>query len=168
MTEPSRRRRVARIGAIVLTAAFAACEAPTVIPPGAQQVRLESTPELVRLEPSTVRAGDIYLVIDGPGALVVEKSDAPGATRGFTDDELAAFIRTGDVFHTSLQDVTAGHAGNVFKLTLGPGRYAFLPIWEGEAVPETDVEARNALCHADPVACADLPPLPVTVLEVLP
>jgi hypothetical protein len=149
-------------------AVFAACATRTVIPPGAQQVRLESTPETVHLEPSTVRAGDIYVVIDGSGALLVEKSDAPGARRGFTDDEIAAFIRTGDVFHTAIQTVTAGYAGNVFKLTLGPGRYAFLPIREGEAVPETDAETRNALCHTDPVACAALPPLPVTVLEVLP
>jgi hypothetical protein len=168
MTVPPKGRRVAIIGVMVLTALIAACATRTVIPDGAQRVHLESTPDVVHLEPSTVQAGDIYFVIDGSGALVVEKSDAPGARRGFTDDELAAFIRTGDVFHTAIQDVTAGYAGNVFKLTLGPGRYAFLPIGEGEAVPETDAETRNALCHADPVACAALPPLPVTVLEVLP
>lgn len=152
---------------IVSLLAFA-CTPGTTVPPGAQQIRLVGNPTEVRLTPSTVHAGDVYVVIEGSGALLVEKSDAPQATRPFTDDELADFIRTGNTFHTAIQDVTAGYAGNIWKLTFGPGKYVFLPIGSGDGGPDLDIDARMELCHRDAVACAELPPLPVTVLEVVP
>ena len=168
MAGRSTRRSALLVATSIVTLLAGACTPRTTIPAGAQQIRLVGTPTEVRLTPSTVRAGDVYVVIEGTGALLVEKSDAPQATRPFTDDELADFIRTGDTFHTSIQDVTAGYAGNVWKLTFGPGTYAFLPIASGEARPDVDLGAREELCHRDAAACAALPPLPVAVLEVLP
>ena len=168
MARRSTRRSAHLVTASILALIALACTPRTTIPLGAQQIRLVGTPTEVRLTPSTVRAGDVYVVVEGTGALLVEKSDAPQATRPFTDDELADFIRTGDTFHTAIQDVTAGHAGNVWKLTLGPGMYAFLPIASGEGGQDVDLDGRAELCHRDPVACAELPPLPVAVLEVVP
>ena len=42
------------------------CLAMTPIPPGAQEVHVVITESEVRLDPATFRAGDVYLVLDGP------------------------------------------------------------------------------------------------------
>ena len=160
-------RWAALVAGSIVASMLAACSSSTVIPPGAQQVRLVGSHAEVRLDPSAVRAGDVYFVVEGLGALFIQKSGAPGEEGPFTDAELAHFAQTGDLFHTSIQDLTVGYAGNVRKLTLSAGKYVLVPMAEGEFA-DADLMARNGLCHEDPEACTALPPLPMTVLEVLP
>jgi hypothetical protein len=114
---------------------LAACSPSTVIPPGAQQVRLVGSHTEVRLHPSTVHAGDVYFVVDGLGALLIQKSGVPGDEGPFTDAELAHLAQTGDLLHTSMQDLTVGYAGNVRKLTLSAGKDAFAPMAVLEVLP---------------------------------
>ncbi len=111
-------------GWMLVASLLSTCTLSTAIPPGAQQVRLVGSHTEVRLDPPTVHAGDIYFVVEGTGALLIQKSGAPGEEGPFTDAELAHLAQAGDLFHTSMLDLTVGYAGNVRKLTLGPGKYA--------------------------------------------
>ncbi len=160
-------RWAALVAGPIVVSMLAACSPSTAIPSDAQQVRLVGSHAEVRLDPSTVHAGDVYFVVEGLGALFIQKSGAPGDEGHFTDAELAHLAQTGDLFHTSMQDLTVGYAGNVRKLTLTAGTYALVPMAEGEFA-DADLMARQGLCHEDADACAALPPLPMTVLEVLP
>jgi hypothetical protein len=161
-------RRAALVAGLMLVASLlATCTLSTAIPPGAQQVRLVDSHTEVRLDPPTVHGGDVYFVVEGTGALFIQKSGAPGEEGPFTDAELAHLAQTGDLFHTSMQDLTVGYAGNVRKLTLAPGKYALVPMAEGEYA-DADLMARGKLCHEGTDACASIPPLSMAVLEVLP
>ncbi|MCJ7832601.1 MAG: hypothetical protein MUP92_04035 [Actinobacteria bacterium] len=108
--------------------------------------------DTVHLTPTTVHAGDVYLVLDNPmtDVVLVERSDATGETSGpLSDDELDRVIH-GDDQYTSR---TGGFAnseqhGNVSKLVLAPGKYLF------------------QVCDAVPGA--RIPPECMAVLEVLP
>jgi hypothetical protein len=153
---------------VVLVAALAgACVSQTTIPPGAQQVRLASTSSGVTIAPATVRAGQVFVIVEGPGALFIAKSGGPGESTGFSDADVERIAATGDLFHTSTQDLTSGYAGPVQELGLTPGKYILMPIPTTSA-PDVNIDARNELCARDPTACDALPPLPVTVLEVVP
>jgi hypothetical protein len=164
--------RAARDAATAITRALlvvglvAGC-VQTSIPPGAQQVRLVSTSTAVTIAPATVKAGQVYFLVEGPGALFLAKSDSPGGFKGFSEADVAHVAATGDVFHTSMQDLTSGYRGSVQELGLTPGRYIMLPI-PTSAGPDVNIEARHELCQRDPIACDELPPLPITVLVVVP
>ena len=152
-------------GTVLAAGMLVACDDHTAmrIPPGAQQVRLDGTHFALRLDPPTVRAGVIYFVIDGRPVLFIEEKAAPDASPGpLSEDALARLAQEGDTYHTSV----SGGMGNVFKLTLAAGKYAFLATSKGGGLNPLGV--RNDLCSRDPAACAALPPLPVAVLEVLP
>ena len=153
-------------GTVLAAGMLVACDDHTAmrIPPGAQQVRLDGTHFALRLDPPTVRAGVIYFVIDGRPVLFIQHAAAvQGEQSGpMSEDELARLAQEGDTYHTSV----SGGMGNVFKLTLAAGKYAFLATSKGGGLNPLGV--RNDLCSRDPAACAALPPLPVAVLEVLP
>jgi hypothetical protein len=153
--------------ALLVAALLAGCARQTTIPPGAQQVRLVSTSSAVRLSPATVRAGQVYVVVEGPGALLIARSNSPGDFRGFDDAAVEHIAATGDMFHTSTQDLTSGYAGPVQELALTPGKYILMPLATTTA-PEVDIDSRNQLCARDPAACAELSPLPISVLVVTP
>jgi hypothetical protein len=151
------------------------------IPSGAQVIHVVATASVVRLNTAPVHAGDVYLQIDEPAdggsfLFVERKAEATDTPGPLTDDDLARLAR-GDTMGTSIsgagpscigpQGAGRGHlaapgvCGNVFKFTLGPGKYAILgPGWN-----EQQTEA-SAAATAGPSG----PAIPATmaVLEILP
>jgi hypothetical protein len=127
--------RMLRLAGGVVAAALiafgpAACfPGPISVPPGGQEVHALVVGDTVRLEPTTVRAGDVYLVLDNPttNVVLIERSDAPGESGPLTDADLDRLAH-GDTGHMK---ITGGFAngepyGNVSRLELVSGRYAFL------------------------------------------
>ena len=101
----------------------------------------------MRLEPATARAGDIYFVVDTPGAAVswVQRQSTEEETPGPMSDADLARLARGDTQGMAFTCCfgTGEPYGNVHKVTLSPGKYALLT-----RQPET--------------------PGPMAVLEVLP
>jgi hypothetical protein len=112
------------------------------VPAGAQLVAVSATGSEVRLDPSTVRAGDVYVVLETPGSSVgfVQRMSTAAERPGPLTDEDLARLAHGDTQGTAIGsfDDTGcspeqraedrgrmGPCGNVFKLVLGAGRYAF-------------------------------------------
>jgi len=133
------------------------CEpGPVTVPPGAQEVHVAVNGDTVRLEPATVRAGDVYLVQNpGTSVILVERKAAPEETPGPLSDEELDRVAHGDTFHTA---ITGGFAdgpphGYVSKLVLAPGKYAFL------ADNPESLAARSG---------GVIPPESMAVLDVLP
>jgi hypothetical protein len=83
----------------------------------------------VRLEPSTARAGDVYLVIDNPGTgvtLVERQSTADESPGPLSDAELDR-VAHGDTVHTWITCCFEnGEQGSVGKLVVAPGSYVFV------------------------------------------
>jgi len=112
----------------------------TPIPAGAQQVVVEVTGADVRLDPTSVNAGDIYLVLDTPRSSIT-----------FTQDELLPtdLPTRGDFDLRGCSDAQraedrgqVGYCGNVFRVTLSPGKYVFFSIdveGSGQAVARLEV-----------------------------
>jgi hypothetical protein len=95
----------------------------TVVPPGAQQVEVEVTGTEVRLTLTTLNAGDVYVVLVTPRSSIT-----------LTEDELIGtdvpshhdFDLTGCADAQRAEDRgQMGYCGNVFKVTLSPGKYVF-------------------------------------------
>ena len=118
------------------------CGGLTSIPSGAQQVHIADTETSLDLQPSTVRAGEVYVVLDGPRqsvVLVMEKRTAEATPGPMSDDDLDRLSR-GDTEGTSIEGISVtcsaeqraaargqvGYCGNVYRFTLAPGKYAFL------------------------------------------
>jgi hypothetical protein len=108
------------------------------VPAGATQVHVVVTATDVRLDPATVPAGDVYVVLETPRSSVgfVRRADGKSLTdaelaRLATGDEeafaIGGFSLAGCSDEQRAQDLgKQGYCGNVFKEVLGPGRYAFL------------------------------------------
>ena len=138
-------RRLANLVVLVglLASAAAGCgRSQATIPPGGQQVHAVVTGSELRLEPDTVRAGDVYLVLDTPGTSVGFALRQAGAaeTPGPMSDEDIDRLAHGDTEGTAISvlddsgcsaDQRAedrgrmGPCGNVFHAELTPGKYAF-------------------------------------------
>ncbi len=142
------RRLPSAVLTLVVGGLFASCSpGPIAVPEGAQEIHIVVSGDSVSLTPLTVRAGDIYIVLDVPGSSVnvVEPSTATAESPDpFTDDALDR-IRHGDTFLTSMGGIADSERyGNVRKLVLAPGRYAFLADapealaerWGGTIPPE--------------------------------
>lgn len=137
------------------------------IPAGAQQVHIVVAESEVRLNPATVRAGDLYVVLDTPlssVAFVERKRTAAEIPGPMSDDDLAR-LALGDTQGTSIGvfDDTGcsdqqraedrgmlGVCGNVFMVVVSAGKYAFLT---------DDPAGRSGGLR---------PPRAIAVLEVLP
>jgi hypothetical protein len=151
----------------------------TPIPPGAQVVHVVATASQVRLDPSRVHAGDVYLVLDEPldgsFAFVERKRTAEESPGPMGDDDLERLAH-GDTEGTATGRLEAGGCsaaqnaedrgrmgpcGNVFKATVRVGKYAILgPGWTMmETEPSLDPTA-------DPAGFVSPPTM--AVLEVLP
>ena len=114
----------------------------TPIPYGAQQVHVQVVGSEVRLDPATVPAGDVYVVLDTPRSSVgfAQRLATAGATPGPLRDEDLERLARGDTEGTAIggfdllgctEDQRTedrgrmGPCGNVFKVVLTPGKYAF-------------------------------------------
>jgi hypothetical protein len=137
--------------AVALIVAAVGCSRATPIPAGAQRVRIVLTDAAVRLEPATVRAGDVYLILDAPSgssiSFVEQKSTAQATPGPLSDADLARLAR-GDTQGTSIGGMDAGGCspeqaaqdrgmlgpcGNVMHVVLAPGKYAIV-----NGMPELD------------------------------
>jgi len=128
--------------ACLLAGALAACgRGQTAVPAGAQQVHVEVDGPAVRLSPATVRAGEIYVVLDTPGSSVgfAQRQLTPSETPGPLTQEDIERLARGDTEGTAIggfDDIgcsaeqraedrgRTGPCGNVFKLVLIQGKYA--------------------------------------------
>jgi hypothetical protein len=127
------------LGVLVLVGCGRGQEA---VPAGAQLVSVNATESEVRLDPPTVRAGEVYVVLETPGSsvgFVQRKSTAEEKPGPLTDEDLARLAH-GDTEGTAIsgfEDIGCspeqraedrgrmGPCGNVFKLVLVAGKYAF-------------------------------------------
>jgi hypothetical protein len=152
---------------VVLALAVVGCDRATAIPPGAQVINVTIAGPNVVLDPPTATAGDVYLVVDAPpnsSLSFVEAQAAPDAVPGPLSDADLARLARGDTALTSITgfdpggcsaDQAAadrgkmGPCGNVMKIVVVPGTYAFL-----SGAPEPDPATGKVL--------------PITVLDVAP
>jgi hypothetical protein len=163
----------------LLVGVLAGCGRNTPIPPGAQVVHVVATESEVRLDPASVHAGDIYLVLeeplDGSFAFVSLIRTAEATSGPLSDDDLERLAH-GDTEGTSMESFSVGcdpsqqaesrgqrgPCGNAFgPMVLVEGKYAILgPGW-------TMMETEPSV---DPTAGPGgfLPPSTMAVLEVLP
>ena len=163
----------------LLTSLVVGCgRGQTPIPPGAQVVHVVATESEVRLDPASVQAGDVYLVLDEPvdGSFsFVERKRTAAETPGPLGDDDLERLAQGDTEGTSIGSFSIGcdaaqqaedrgqmgYCGNVWKVSLVEGKYAILgPGWT-EQETEASVDPT-----ADPAGF--IAPPSMAVLEVLP
>jgi hypothetical protein len=112
------------------------------IPAGSQVVFVVATDSEVHLEPATVQAGDVYILLETPGSSVgfVQGKRTAAETPGALSEEDLTRLARGDTEGTAIggfDDVGCspeqraedhgqmGVCGNVFKVVLSAGKYAF-------------------------------------------
>lgn len=128
----------------LLAAVLVGCGATTQIPPGAQVVHVTATDTELRLDPSTVRAGYVYLVLEPSAESVDFISRLPPDFQvggrdllPLSDDDIASIKKIGSAQGMVHGGLSVGGYGNVFKT--GPlleGKYAFLiNLNQGGAAP---------------------------------
>ena len=134
---------------LLLAGTVVGCGTATAIPSGAQTVSVVATDTQVRVDPSTVHAGDVFLVLDVPqrGVVLVSRggSDARGS---LTHDDLARLTQNADTQGVTAESLTVSCCGNVYKETFPAGRYAFM--------------------LRDPSAAVGRPPESLAILDVSP
>ena len=137
-------RQIAAVGhlALVVAVLLGCGRGQTPVPPGAQQVHVVVTESSVRLDPPAVRAGDIYVVLDTPGSSVgfAQRQRTAEETPGPLSDDDLDRLAHGDTQGTAIEGFDdsgcspeqraedrgqMGYCGNVFKLVLAAGKYAF-------------------------------------------
>ena len=118
--------------------ALAACTGNAPIPSGAQQVQVTVTDSGVVLQPESVPAGDVYLVLDdGSISFVERKAGAYGTSEPLSEEQIAQ-IGDGNLQDTSVSGLEAnncdseqnaaargmtGPCGNVMLVRVQPGSY---------------------------------------------
>ena len=133
-----------------LAGVLAGCHGHTVIPSGAQEVHFTVVGSELRLAPTTALAGDIYVVVDTPGAviyLVQRKATAAEEPGPMSDDDLVRLARG----NTQGMSVTCCFEtrepyGNIHKVVLSAGTYAFTI----ESPDQATVPLEMALLHVLP------------------
>jgi hypothetical protein len=150
---------------LAVAAGFAGCERALVIPSGAQTVHATVTRDSVRLEPTTVHAGMVYLTVDsdGPELMFIGAGGPesgggephPPGLVGLTDEHLDAVLH-GDLVNTYISSGfrSGGELGNASEVgELPAGKYLFLP---------------DGIVSLEPGAYDSIPPSAFAVLEVVP
>lgn len=147
---------------IPLVLVLAACQPPPVqIPPEAEVVHVSLTDERVRLAPATVRAGDVYIVIEGPGTgfTLVRRLVAPDADPTGMTQEQVDQVAGGDFQSTQIEG---------FAVSCAPDAWTPERRWQGcrENSMVTLTEGLYAILGAG----GDEPGVPpvMDVLEVTP
>ncbi len=103
------------------------CTTKTAIPPGAQTVNVVATDSAVRVDPTTVRTGDVFLVLDVPQRGVeLASRGGSGARETLSADDLGRLAQNVDSEGLALESLSVSCCGNVFKVSLPAGRYAFI------------------------------------------
>ena len=51
------------------------------------------TSTLLTIAPATVRAGQVFVIVEGPGAVFLAKSEGPGESTGFSDADVERTVR---------------------------------------------------------------------------
>ena len=130
------RSSVAGLAATLL--ALAACAGNAPIPSGAQQVQITVTDAGVELQPESVAAGDVYLVLDDGAISFIERKAGAYASPEPLSDEQIAQIGDGNLQDTSVSGLEAnncdpeqnaaargmtGPCGNVMLVTVRQGKY---------------------------------------------
>jgi hypothetical protein len=159
--------RCLAVGFALALLLLAGCSRAEGIPSGAQQVHVVVADTEVLLEPATVRAGEIYLVVDAPADAsntFVERKDAADATPGPLTDGDVARLEGGDLEYTSSTGLDAGGCsaeqnaadrgrmgpcGNVMRVVVAPGTYAILG-GAPESDPATGGRPPMAVLHVLP------------------
>ena len=159
MTTRPRREQLSAFRLVLAVLVVVGCgRGQEAVPAGAQLIAVSATGSEVRLDPATVRAGDVYVVLETPGSsvgFVQRKSTAAERPGPLTDEDLARLAR-GDTEGTEIGGFDdsgcspeqraedrgrMGPCGNVFKLVLGPGKYAFFAGDLDGAVPGDDSDS---------------------------
>jgi hypothetical protein len=139
--------RIAWIVLLIVT--LAGCATRTAIPPGAQTVNIVATDSAVRLDPAVVHAGDVFVVLHVPqrGVELVSRGGS-NAREPLTGDDLVRLAENVDSEGLAFESLSVSCCGNVFKVYLPAGRYAFI--------------------LRDPAAGVGRPPVSLAVLDVSP
>jgi hypothetical protein len=138
MNRASRFPRSRAAGIAATLVALAACTGNAPIPSGAQQVQITVTDSGVALQPASVPAGEVYLVLDSGAVNFIERKAGAYATSEPLTDEQIAQVGEGNVQDTSITGLEAtncdpeqnaaargmtGPCGNVMFVTVQPGSY---------------------------------------------
>jgi hypothetical protein len=117
--------RIARIS--LLFVVLIGCTTRTAIPPGAQTVNVVATDSAVRVDPTTVHAGYVFLIVDVPqrGVELVSRV-ASSAREPLGPDDVVRLAQNVDSEGLALESLSVSCCGNVFKVSLPAGRYAFI------------------------------------------
>jgi hypothetical protein len=117
--------RIARISLLIVM--LIGCTTKTAIPPGAQTVNVVVTDSAVRVDPTTVHAGDVYLVLDVPqrGVELVSRGGS-NARESLSAGDLGRLAQNVDSEGLALESLSVSCCGNVFRVSLPAGRYAFI------------------------------------------
>jgi hypothetical protein len=136
---------VRRTGILAIMAAaflLLGCSRSSAIPAGAQVVHVAITQSGVQLQPSTVRSGDVYLVLDAPpeGSLAFISRGGSSVLSPLTDADLVR-LSHGDTESMAVGGLDAGGCspaqnaedrgrmgpcGNVLRVDLSAGQYAVM------------------------------------------
>ena len=86
-----------------------------------------ATDSAVRVDPTTVHTGDVYLVLDVPqrGVELVSRL-ASSAREPLGQDDVVRLAQNVDSEGLALESLSVSCCGNVFKVSLPAGRYAFI------------------------------------------
>src|SRR6476659_5666410 len=95
---------------LLVAALLVACRTADPIPSGAQQVHVAVTQSSVTINPKTVRAGDVYVVLEGPELHVGFAMSVPnaGASPGPLSDADLDRLARGDVHGLGLNSFDVG------------------------------------------------------------
>jgi hypothetical protein len=135
-----------RMGSIIVLIAVLAggllgCESSTSIPSGAQQVHVVATTTEVRLDPSSVHAGDVYLVLDvaNAGIDLVQTVAGGGASPGPLGTADLGRLAQGDTQGLMMENLSVNCCGKVVKKTLVAGKYALVPAGTEDGHPPPSI-----------------------------
>jgi hypothetical protein len=135
-----------RIGPVIvliglLAGGLLACEPSTSIPSGAQQVHVVATTTNVSVDPASVHAGDVYLVLDVVNAgvdLIGTQPRADASPGPLSAADLGRLAR-GDTQGFSMENLSVNCCGKVVKKVLVPGRYAIVPAGTEDGTPPPSI-----------------------------
>ncbi len=144
---PSPRGRTVRLRPLapaLLLSLLIACGSATQVPPGAQTVHVAVVEGELRLEPSVVHPGDVYLVLSesANGINFVHRSSDPGnphsAPLPVTEDDIRSVARDGSFQGANQVGLAVGGGGgNVSRIgPLVEGKYVLL-IDRNEEAPRS-------------------------------